>query len=42
MTCKITKGVKVSVEPRYEGNFESKEGNIDGYIYVPCCYQKQK
>ena len=33
MTCKITKGVKVSVEPRYEGNFESKEGNIDVFTY---------
>mgnify|MGYP001985417907 FL=1 len=33
MTCKITKGVKVSVEPRYEGNFESKEGNIDIFTY---------
>ena len=33
MTCKITKGVKVSVEPYYEGNFESQEGNVDVFTY---------
>jgi len=33
MTFKITKGVKVSVEPYYEGNFESQEGNVDVFTY---------
>lgn len=33
MRCKITKGVKVSVEPHYEGNFESQDGNVDVFTY---------
>lgn len=33
MESKITKEVKVSVEPSYEGNFKSIEGNVDVFSY---------
>ncbi|MDG1849749.1 MAG: Co2+/Mg2+ efflux protein ApaG [Flavobacteriales bacterium] len=33
MKYKITKDVKVSVEPSYEGNFDSIEGNVDVFSY---------
>jgi ApaG protein len=33
MTCKTTKGVKVSIKPHYEGNYFSNEGNIDVFTY---------
>ncbi|MCH1437633.1 MAG: Co2+/Mg2+ efflux protein ApaG [Flavobacteriales bacterium] len=33
MKCKVTKNVKVSVKPSYEGNFDSIEGKVDVFSY---------